>query len=123
MGWRAKLDRDALKEIWFLFENSDARFPLYPGQRTSIEYGYTVGEDKWGHWFQRAVRLPTRRLSVQLDFPSTLSPVGWGMETSMTAEAGPLKSPTTRRLHDGRNVFSWFPRDPPLHTRFRRARW
>ena len=119
MAWRAKLDRDALKEIWLLFENEDARFPLYPGQRTSIEYGYTVGEDKWGHWFQRAVRLPTRRLSVQLDFPSTLSPVVWGVETSMTAEAGPLKTPITEGRGDGRTVFEWSTEDPPLNARFR----
>ena len=93
MAWRAKLDRDAFKEVWLLFENDDARFPLYPGQRATIEYAYTVGEDKWGHWFQRSVRLPTRRLSVHLDFPAELSPVVWGVETSLTAEAGPLKTP------------------------------
>ena len=48
MHWRPKHDRDAFKEIWLLFENDDARFPLYPGQRATIEYAYTVGEDKWG---------------------------------------------------------------------------
>ena len=46
-----------------LTTNDEARFPLYPGQRTTIEYAYTVGTDKWGHWFQRAVRLPTAKLS------------------------------------------------------------
>jgi len=119
MDWRAKLDRDALKEIWLLFENDEARFPLYPGQRATIEYAYTVGEDKWGHWFQRAVRLPTRRLSMQLDFPSELSHVVWGVETSMTAEAGPLKTPVTEGREDGRTVFEWSTEDPPLNARFR----
>lgn len=119
MAWRSKLDRDALKEIWLLFENDDARFPLYPGQRATIEYAYSVGEDKWGHWFQRAVRLPTRRLSVHLDFPTELSPVVWGVETSLTAEAGPLKTPVTEARENGRTVYDWSTEDPPLNARFR----
>ena len=119
MAWRVKLDRDALKEVWLLFENDDSRFPLYPGQRATIEYGYAVGEDKWGHWFQRAVRLPTRRLSVHLDFPAELSPVVWGVETSLTAEAGPLKTPITEGRDNGRTVFDWSTEDPPLNARFR----
>jgi peptide deformylase/transcriptional regulator with XRE-family HTH domain len=119
MTWRAKLDRDALKEVWLLFENEDARFPLYPGQRATIEYAFTVGEDKWGHWFQRAVRLPTRRLSVHLDFPSELTPVVWGVETSMTAEAGPLKTPVTEVHDTGRTRFDWSTEDPQLNARFR----
>lgn len=119
MTWRAKMDRDALKEVWLLFENEDARFPLYPGQRTTIEYAYTVGEDKWGHWFQRAVRLPTRRLSVHLDFPSALIPVVWGVETSLTAEAGPLRTPVTEGHDESRTVFDWSTEDPPLNARYR----
>ena len=97
MLWRAKHDRDAFKEIWLLFENDERRFPLYPGQRATIEYAYTVGEDKWGQWFQRAVRLPTRRLAVRLDFPAGPGPVVWGVETSLTAEAGPLRTPMVER--------------------------
>ena len=119
MTWRSKLDRDALKEVWLLFENDDARFPLYPGQRATIEYAYMVGEDKWGHWFQRAVRLPTRRLSVHLDFPTELSPVVWGVETSLTAEAGHLKTPVTEGRAGDRTVFDWSTEDPPLNARFR----
>ncbi|MER5717530.1 hypothetical protein [Streptomyces sp. NPDC002132] len=37
---------------------------------------------KWGRWFQRAVRLPTERLEVDLAFPAALDPVVWGTETS-----------------------------------------
>ena len=119
MNWRVKNDRDAFKEVWLLFENDDARFPLYPGRRTTIEYSYSVGEDKWGHWFQRAVRLPTGRLSVRLDFPADLRPVVWGVETSLTAEAGPLKDPVFEH-HDGdRAVFTWSTPEPRLNTRFR----
>ncbi len=80
MEWKVQHDRDAFKEVWLLFENQDGRFPLYPGESTTIEYAYTVTDIKWGHWFQRAVRLPTDRLSVQLRFPSELDPVVWGME-------------------------------------------
>ncbi|MEU3220769.1 hypothetical protein [Streptomyces sp. NPDC006971] len=98
MRWQAKHDRDAFKEVWLLFDNEHGCFPLYPGESVWIEYAYSVGDDKWGNWFQRAVRLPTEQLEVQLAFPTALDPVVWGTETSMTAEAspcGPLPSAAT----------------------------
>jgi peptide deformylase len=119
MLWRAKHDRDADKEVWLLFENDHTRFPLYPGQRATIEYAYTVGEDKWGQFFQRAVRLPTRRLSVRLDFPAELEPEVWGVESSLTAEAGPLRTPLSQRRAGGRVIFEWSTDDPPLEARYR----
>lgn len=89
MGWTVKHDRDAFKEIWLTFANDQARFPLYPGQEAEITYSYTVSGDKWGPWFQRAVRVPTRELSVTLAFPSALKPTVWGTETSLTADFAP----------------------------------
>lgn len=61
MSWSVQHDRDAFKEVWLQFASDSGHFPLYPGQSTWIEYSYTVGEDQWGNWFRRAVRLPTRR--------------------------------------------------------------
>lgn len=119
MAWRAKHDRDADKEVWLLFENENARFPLYPGQRATIEYSYAVGEDKWGQFFQRAVRLPTRRLAVRLDFPAALDPAVWGVESSLAAEPGPLRTPLAERRDAGRAVFEWSTDDPPLESRYR----
>ena len=119
MSWQAKQDRDAFKELWLLFENDEARFPLYPGERTTIEYGYTVGDDKWGHWFQRAIRLPTRRLSVHLDFPANLRPVVWGVESSLTAEAGALKTPVLETVDQDRTHFEWQTDEPSLNARYR----
>ncbi|MGH3851672.1 MAG: helix-turn-helix domain-containing protein, partial [Pseudonocardiaceae bacterium] len=69
MQWSVQHDRDAFKEVWLLFANDSRLFPLYPGESTWIEYTYTVRDDKWGNWFRRAVRLPTKHLSVRLDFP------------------------------------------------------
>ncbi|MFE9689686.1 peptide deformylase [Micromonospora sp. NPDC005806] len=119
MHWRAKHDRDAFKEIWLLFENAEGRFPLYPGDRVTIEYAYRVGRDKWGPWFQRAVRLPTRHLAVQLDLPKDLDPKVWGVETSLSAEEGPLRTPIRRHEQDGRSIFDWATDDPPLNARYR----
>ncbi|GHE38600.1 hypothetical protein GCM10017673_46220 [Streptosporangium violaceochromogenes] len=119
MAWRVKHDRDAFKELWLLFENSDGRFPLYPGQSTWIEYVYTVSADKWGPWWTRAIRLPTQRLSMNLDFPAELRPKIWGIETSMTAEASPFKTPMNRVEKDERVQVSWSVDDPPLHARYR----
>jgi peptide deformylase len=119
MHWRAKHDRDAFKEIWLLFENADGRFPLYPGDRVTIEYEYRVGQDKWGPWFQRAVRLPTRRLAVRLDLPVELDPQVWGVETSLSAEEGPLRTQVHRHQEGDRAVFDWETVDPPLNARYR----
>jgi peptide deformylase len=119
MTWRVKHDRDAFKELWLLFENADGKFPLYPGETAWIEYTYTVGANKWGPWWQRAIRLPTRRLSLVLDFPKHLKPAVWGLETSMTAEASPFRSPLLRECQGDRVVFSWSTDEPPMHARYR----
>lgn len=119
MQWRKKHDRDAFKEVWLLFENADGRFPLYPGQRTTIEYVYRVGQEKWGQWFQRAVRLPTRQLAVRLDFPDAFDPQVWGVETSLSAEDAPLRTPLRRHQANGRTVLEWSTEAPLLNARYR----
>ncbi|MGV9576695.1 helix-turn-helix domain-containing protein [Streptomyces sp. NPDC003509] len=119
MRWQAKHDRDAFKEVWLLFENEQGRFPLYPGESVWIEYAYSVGEEKWGRWFQRAVRLPTEHLVVELAFPVELDPVVWGTETSMTAEAAPLRTAPVQRQEGGVRVFAWSTSTPALHARYR----
>nr|WP_281288868.1 peptide deformylase [Actinomadura syzygii] len=119
MNWTSKHDRDSFKEAWLRLENDRGRFPLYPGQHTVLEYGYQVDHDRWGPWFQRAVRLPTRRLSVDLVFPAELNPVVWGTETSTTAEAVPLRTPIARAVDGERVFFSWATQDPPMGARYR----
>jgi peptide deformylase len=119
MHWTVQHDRDAFKEVWLLFGNDLGRFPLYPGETTWIEYSYTVSDDKWGHWFRRAVRLPTRRLSVTLDFPTRLDPAVWGLYTSMTAESMPFDTAIRVNRNGDRTVYSWSTDDPPLHARYR----
>jgi len=84
-GQRHREQRTALDR---LSRASHDRFPLYPGESAWIEYDYTVSDATWGPWYQRAVRLPTKRLSVSLAFPAELDPVVWGMETSMTNDRG-----------------------------------
>ena len=119
MAWRVKADRDAFKEAWLCFENDRGRFPLYPGQQATISYSYTVDDGRWGPWFQRAVRLPTRHLSVDLVFPAGLDPVVWGTETSATAEAVPLRTRPARADRSDRAIFSWATSDPPVGARYR----
>ncbi|MEU6406210.1 helix-turn-helix transcriptional regulator [Streptomyces sp. NPDC046985] len=119
MRWQAKHDRDAFKEVWLSFENAEGRFPLYPGESVWIEYAYSVSEEKWGRWFQRAVRLPTERLAVELAFPIALDPAVWGTETSMTAEAAPLRTAPVQRDEGTMRVFTWSTPTPALHARYR----
>jgi transcriptional regulator with XRE-family HTH domain len=119
MLWQVKQDRDALKEIWLLFENEAGQFPLYPGQRTTIEYGYTVRDDLWGPWFQRAVRLPTGRLVMRLDLPTPPDPQVWGVETSLSNGEAPLRTPVIRQPQPDRARFEWETEAPPVHARYR----
>ncbi len=119
IGWKIQHDRDAFKELWLLFENEYGRYPIYPGESALLEYTYTVSDDKWGTWFQRAVRLPTRRLSVQLDFPADLEPAVWGTETTMTAAALPFRTAITTTTARDRKIYSWSTENPPLHARYR----
>ncbi|MBW0275268.1 formylmethionine deformylase [Nocardia sp. MH4] len=121
MTWTAHHDRDAFKEVWLMFSEPDSgrHFPLYPGQACWIDYEYTVSAAHWGNWFQRAVRLPTNRLSVRLDFPAELEPSVWGLETSMTAEGQPFRTPITHQAEPGRAMYSWSTDHPPLHARYR----
>lgn len=115
-----KEDHDAFKELYLRFESADGRqFPLYPGESATIEYSYTVGEDKWGQWYTRAFRWPTRHLTVQLRFPASLDPVVWGTETTVAGEAVPLRTPIQRHDEEGEVVFGWATDDPPLHARYR----
>jgi peptide deformylase len=119
MAWEVKADRDAFKEAWLCFENGRGRFPLYPGQTATISYSYTVDDGRWGPWFQRAIRLPTMRLSVDLVFPAALDPVVWGTETSATAEAIPLRTMPGRTGRGTQAVFSWATSAPPVGARYR----
>jgi peptide deformylase len=119
MAWKVKLDRDSFKEVWLCFENEQSRYPLYPGEHATLEYAYTVGDDKWGPWFQRAVRLHTIRLSIRLIFPAELDTTVWGTYTSASAEAIPLSTPITRRRDDDTDVFDWATTGPPLNSRYR----
>lgn len=117
--WQSKHDRDSFKEAWLCFGNDRARFPLYPAQRAVLEYSYTVDDGRWGPWFQRAIRHPTRHLSVELVFPTDLDPLVWGTETSTTAEATPLRTPITRHNDGDNSVFTWATDDPPVGARYR----
>jgi peptide deformylase len=119
MSWTVRHDRDAFKELWLCFENDDGRFPLYPGESAWIEYSYTVSDEQWGDWFQRAVRLPTRRLVVRLAFPHELDTMVWGIETTMTAESLPFRTAIERTQEGETDVFTWSTDDPPLHARYR----
>lgn len=119
MSWRVDHDRDAFKEIWLLFENERGRFPLYPGITKSIEYEYSVTADKWGKWWQRAIRLPTERLSIELVLPANLHPMVWGIETSLSADRVPVRPAIASTVEGDRVTYSWSTAAPSLHSRYR----
>jgi hypothetical protein len=119
MTWRAAYEADAVKEIWLQFANDDGQFPLYPGQRTTIEYSYHVGADKWGPWFQRAIRMPTAELRVELDFPAETQVAVWGTVSSLSSEGAPLSTPIQAEQTVDRMTFTWSVRAPVIGARYR----
>lgn len=119
MTWQPTYDADNTKELWLKFENAERRFPLYAGRRAAIDYGYRVPELKFGPWFQRAIRLPTREIAMELDFPTTMEPVVWGTVGSLTGEGVPLGSAEHSRRAGDRSVFYWLVRAPALQARYR----
>ncbi|GAA2532413.1 helix-turn-helix transcriptional regulator [Pilimelia columellifera] len=121
MRLRAKCDRDSVKEIWLLFENENGRFPLYPAATTTLDYSFQISDHKWGRWFQRAVRLPTRRLRITVDLPAALRPHLWGTETSHSADDHPLRTPPQCHELGGRVRYEWATEQPPLAARYRLA--
>jgi len=122
MDLRVKHDRDAYKEIWLLLENENRRFPLYPGQRVIIDYAYRVAAELSGPGLARAVRLPTRQLTVRLDLPESLMPAVWGVETSLSAEEVPLRTPIESSVAGDRIIYEWTVDGPPLNARYS-LRW
>lgn len=114
-----KQDRDATRELCLLFQNDQGQFPLYPGQETTIKYGYRVKAEVWGQWFQRSVRLPTRWLGVHLAFPSGLDPSVWGVEIPPAAAERPFTAPIQREAGPDEACFHWSTTRPLLQARFR----
>jgi hypothetical protein len=85
------------QEVWLLFANDDARFPLYPGSvarsSTRTRSARTSGD-------RGSSRHPAADpgLSVRLDLPAARRPVVWAWRRRWTAEAGPLKPPVTESV-------------------------
>jgi transcriptional regulator with XRE-family HTH domain len=119
MVHEVKEDHDATKEFWLLFHNDQAHFPLYPGEATWIEYRHHVTDDKWGPWFQRTARLPTRHLAVRLTFPLSLDPIVWGVEIAPAVGQRPLQTPVKRHEATDRVHFDWATDRPRLQARYR----
>ncbi|MBA0053188.1 hypothetical protein E0L36_20620 [Streptomyces sp. AJS327] len=62
--------------------------PGGPGESLWIEYAYTVRDDKWGNWFQRAERLPTER-HVIISLFSLFAEGAQGGAHAVLVSAGP----------------------------------
>ena len=73
MDVRVTRTHDAYLKLALVFGNARARFPLYPGERTTISYSYRVPASLYGQWFQREIRFPTRALTMSLRLPAGLA--------------------------------------------------
>lgn len=119
MTWRPSYDSDAVKELWLRFGNDDGQFAIDPGERMTVEYSYRVTAEKWGPWFARAIRVPTRELRVELDFPAESQPAVWGTVSSLSVEGAPLHTPIRASRDHQRAIYTWSVRDPSLQARYR----
>jgi transcriptional regulator with XRE-family HTH domain len=72
MDVRVARTSDAYLKLALVFGNARARFPLYPGEQTTVSYSYRVPVSQYGQWFQREIRFPTRALTMSLRLPVSL---------------------------------------------------
>ncbi len=119
MSWEVSYDAETVKELWLRFENGDQRFPLYPRERATIDYGYRVSSAKFGDWFQRAIRLPTRDLEIELDFATGDEPAVWGTVSSLSSDGAPMGPPAVSHRDGDRTVYRWAVAAPVLLARYR----
>ncbi|HEX3731585.1 MAG TPA: peptide deformylase [Mycobacteriales bacterium] len=119
MTWKLDHDRDAVKEVWLLFENPSRKFPIRPGATCEVVHSFTISDAKWGDWFEREVRLPTRYLTVVVKLPRSEDPAVWGTETSPTTDAAPIRGDIDVKDEEQSRVFRWSTNRPRLHTRYR----
>ncbi|TDC36952.1 helix-turn-helix transcriptional regulator [Micromonospora sp. KC213] len=118
MRWRVTRSRDAFLKITLPLEIGGAPAPLYPGQRTVVDYAYRVPAWKFGDWLQRDIRLPTRRLTVRLAFPAAARPTVWASETSFTSETTADVTPR-RQERAGVVAYEWEVPRPRLRAQYR----
>lgn len=113
-----KKDNPTEKEFWLQFRNERSRFPLYPGAEATIDYRFRVSHECWGWWFQRAIRRPTGRLVIKLDFPDSL-PLGICGIVESTEGSHDFPTPINCTFADGRQHHSWAIQHPPVEARYR----
>ncbi|MGC5022497.1 helix-turn-helix domain-containing protein [Micromonospora sp. DT47] len=118
MRWRVTRSRDAFVKIVLMFDTGGTPLPLYPGQRTVVDYAYRVPVWKFGDWLQRDIRLPTRHLTIRLDFPTATRPTVWGNETSFTSESTAEVTPHPRK-GEGVVAYEWAVPRPRLRAQYR----
>jgi transcriptional regulator with XRE-family HTH domain len=116
--WEMVKDCDAYKKIYIYFEPRGLPAPIYPERSATIECAYRVHATKWGNWFEREIRWPTERLSVQLRFPERLGvrlsgrEVTWGGDRTLPTEVRSV-------IRDGMTDYTWSTSVPPLTNQYR----
>ncbi|WP_409236643.1 hypothetical protein [Streptomyces sp. PA5.6] len=99
----------------------DLRFQLVPDLLAGGQVGLSLGGLGGG------LSLSSRRFGCgpgcgprcsRGEQPAALHPVVWGTETSMTAEASPLRTPPVRRDDGELRRFTWITTTPALHARY-----
>jgi peptide deformylase len=121
MKYTAHHDKPDFKEVWLHFKGATGHFALYPGESCWIEYEYTVSDMHWGNWFKRAIRVPTRRVSMRLDFPARLNVKAWGLHDSTANDPMPFRRPLQEIVKGDRHIFSWSTENPPLQAGYKVA--
>ena len=98
MQWRPKLDRDAFKEVWLLFENDRRPVPALPrrADHDRVRLHGRRGEVGAVVPARRPAADPAARPSGWIS-RSALDPQVWGVETSLSAEEAPLRTPVEQR--------------------------
>jgi hypothetical protein len=113
-------DNPTEREFWLEFRDGDYSYPLWPGDEATVEYRYRVSHDCWGNWFQRAIRMPTGRLVIRLDFPDWERLGVYGLIDS-TEGRREFQQRIECVAERGRQLHQWSTPFPPIQARYRLA--
>lgn len=116
IDWIVLNDFDSSKELQLVLGEPDGG--LQPGATTTLTYGFHIIRDFWGPYFERHIRYPTKRIQCELDFPRGLVR-RLSLVRNRLITAVDMTDDLARDTKNGRNIYRWDLKRPPLRSRYR----
>jgi predicted phosphodiesterase len=112
-------DLDSSKELHLVLTDDSGRLRgLGTGESTVLDYSFTIDRERWGPYFERHIRRPTRRIECELVFPlGSLGALELVANRHITDRT--LGSELEVREAGGKQIWRWENDGPRLQSRYR----